>query len=102
LVAWQLKQGIISEKEAAISPHRNVITRAVGSREYVQVDTGLVDIQAGDAFLLCSDGLHGYLRAPEIPLNLVLDPDTAAENLIALANERGGRDNITAIVVQIR
>jgi protein phosphatase len=102
LVAWQLKQGIISEREAAISPHRNVITRAVGSREYVQVDTTIVDILPGDAFLLCSDGLHGYLKPPEIPANLVLDPETATENLIALANERGGRDNISAIVVQIR
>jgi len=45
LVAWQLKQGIITEAEAARSPHRNVITRAVGSREYVQVDTGFFEVQ---------------------------------------------------------
>ena len=48
LVAWQLKQGIISEEEALVSPHKNVITRAVGSREYVQVDTACFDLELGD------------------------------------------------------
>jgi len=101
LVAWQVKQGIISEAEAALSPHKNVITRAVGSRDYVQVDTHCIEIGAGDRFLLCSDGLHGYLSEQEIAPILALGAQLAANRLIELANSRGGRDNITAVVVEI-
>jgi protein phosphatase len=102
LVAWQLKQGIITEAEAARSPHRNVITRAVGSREYVQVDTGFLEVQPSDAFMLCSDGLHGYLQDDEIPDVIDMGPKGAAERFIHMANSRGGRDNITAIVINVR
>ncbi|AKF06612.1 serine/threonine phosphatase PrpC, regulation of stationary phase [Sandaracinus amylolyticus] len=101
LVAWQVKQGIISAAEAERSPHKNVITRAVGSRDYVQVDTHVVDIQPGDSFLLCSDGLHGYLEDHEIPAIVDLGPAVATRHFIELANKRGGRDNITALVIEI-
>jgi serine/threonine protein phosphatase PrpC len=101
LVAWQIKQGIISPQEAERSPHRNVITRAVGSRDYVQVDTHVFDLEPGDRFLLCSDGLHGYLHDDEIPGMLARPTADAVQELIVLANSRGGRDNITAIVVAI-
>lgn len=102
LVAWQLKQGIITSAEAELSPHKNVITRAVGSREYVQVDTRFVEIHQGDAFMICSDGLHGYVRDEEIPGVVALGPRLAVERFIQMANDRGGRDNITCIVVQVR
>lgn len=101
LVAWQLKQGIISEAEAARSPHKNVITRAVGSRDYVQVDTSTFEVKEGDRFLLCSDGLHGYLVDDELSSVLEGPVDIVAKGLIELANTRGGRDNITAIVVDV-
>lgn len=101
LVAWQIKQGIITEAEAATSPHRNVITRAVGSREYVQVDTRVIELRPGDSFLICSDGLHGYLKDDEVPPIVALGPARAAQRFIELANERGGKDNITAIVVDV-
>jgi protein phosphatase len=101
LIAWQLKQGLITPQEAKRSPHRNVITRAVGNREYVQVDTAVVPIQPGDQFLVCSDGLHGYLREADIPPIAALGPDAAVKKFIDLANERGGKDNITAIVLEI-
>ena len=101
LVAWQVKQGIISEAEAALSPHKNVITRAVGSRDYVQVDTQCVEVGPGDRFLVCSDGLHGYLTDEEIPSILALGPEVAVSRLIDVANARGGRDNITAVVVEV-
>ena len=61
------KQGLITEDQARTSRQRNVITRAVGSRDYVQVDTSTWDAEVGDAYLLCSDGLHGYLTLEEIP-----------------------------------
>jgi protein phosphatase len=100
LIGWQLKQGLISPEEASRSPHKNIITRAVGNRDYVQVDTGLVDLMPGDRYLLCSDGLHGYLKEDEIPL-LVSEPlSSVSQTLVDLANTRGGRDNITAIVVE--
>ena len=102
LVAWQLKQGIITPEEALLSPHKNVITRAVGSREYVQVDTRFVDLQPNDALMLCSDGLHGYVPDHEIPGIVALGPRLAVERFIQLANDRGGRDNITCVVVQLR
>ena len=100
LIGWQLKQGLITEEEAKRSPHKNIITRAVGNRDYVQVDTGLVDLMPGDRYLLCSDGLHGYLKVDEIPQAVSGPLDMASMQLIELANERGGRDNITAVVVE--
>jgi serine/threonine protein phosphatase PrpC len=101
LIAWQLKQGVITEEEAKRSPHRNVITRAVGNRDYVEVDTGLVKLDSGDRFLLCSDGLHGYLREGDILATLQQGGEAAVRGFIALANARGGKDNITAILVEI-
>jgi serine/threonine protein phosphatase PrpC len=100
LVAWQLRQGLITEDEAKRSPHKNIITRAVGNRDYVQVDTGLIEMQPGDRFLLCSDGLHGYLRVVEIPSILRGSGGAAVAQFIDLANARGGRDNITAVLVE--
>ena len=101
LVGWQVKHGIITEAEARVSKQRNVITRAVGNRDYVQVDTFQSDYLRGDAFLLCSDGLHGYLETDEIPEFTSLGGNRAVNALIEMANERGGRDNITAIVVEV-
>jgi protein phosphatase len=101
LINWQLKQGIITEEEAKHSKHKNVITRAVGNRDYVQVDTSIVDIEEGDRYLLCSDGLHGYLRTEEIPSLTSLGGRDSVRRLIDLANSRGGKDNITAILVEV-
>ena len=101
LVGWQMKQGLITEEEARVSPHRNVITRSVGGRDYVEVDTSVVEIRAGDRFLLCSDGLHGYLNDPEIPDLMSLGAENVTEAFISLANERGGSDNITVVYVEV-
>ena len=101
LIAWQLKQGLITAEEAKHSRHRNVITRAVGNRDYVQVDTHWVELELGDHFLLCSDGLHGYLRTAEIPEITNLGGEACVKKLIDVANARGGRDNITAVLVEV-
>ncbi len=100
LIAWQLKQGLITDAEARVSKQRNVITRAVGSRDYVQVDTSIWEATVGDLYLLCSDGLHGYLKLEEIPAIVAEGGTFSIERLIAMANNRGGKDNITAIVVE--
>ncbi len=100
LVAWQIKHGLITEDEAKRSRQRNVITRAVGNRDYVQVDVGWLDVKLGDAFLLCSDGLHGYLRPDEVAEVAGLGGELSVRRFIDLANSRGGRDNITAVFVE--
>jgi protein phosphatase len=101
LINWQLKQGLITEDEARTSRHKNVITRAVGNREYVQVDTAVVAVSPGDQYLLCSDGLYSYLKAEEIPNVANSGGQNSVDRFIKLANRRGGRDNITAVLVEI-
>jgi serine/threonine protein phosphatase PrpC len=101
LIAWQLKQGLITPDQARTSKQRNVITRAVGSRDYVQVDTSVWEAGLGDAYMLCSDGLHGYLKPEEIPDMMAEGGHFAVEKFIQLANARGGKDNITAVVVEV-
>jgi protein phosphatase len=102
LINYKLKHGLITEEEARKAPGKNVITRAVGHRDYVEVDTTRVQVVPGDRFLLCSDGLHGYLQEKEIAPLLALEPlSDSARQFIALANARGGRDNITAVIVAV-
>jgi len=102
LVNYKLKQGLISEADARTMKGKNVITRAVGHKDYVEVDTRELEVQAGDRYLLCSDGLHGYLNEGE--LEQVLTDGTlegAPKRFIELANLRGGKDNVTVIVVAV-
>ena len=101
LVNFRLKLGLITAEEAANSPGKNVITRAVGHQDYVEVDTLDLEIQKGDRFMLCSDGLHGYLLDNEVDGLMRGDREAVANRLIELANERGGRDNITVVVVDV-
>jgi serine/threonine protein phosphatase PrpC len=100
LISAQLKAGTITKEQAATSQYRNVITRAVGIQESVQVDTLLVDAVPGDTFVLCSDGLHGYMNDDEVATVVASAPlDQLPDRFIAIANERGGKDNITTVVV---
>lgn len=99
LARWQLSQGLIGEAEAKRSKAKNVIMRAVGSHDYVDVDTHVFDVQAGDRFLLCSDGLHGAVPDAHLLEAMTLSGGEAVQRMIDMANERGGRDNITAVVV---
>jgi protein phosphatase len=99
LVNYKLKQGLISKEEARTMKGKNVITRAVGHKDYVEVDTRELEVQAGDRYLLCSDGLHGYLQPGELEKVLNAGPAEAApQRFVQLANERGGRDNITVVL----
>lgn len=102
LINYKLKHGMITKAEAEKAAGKNVITRAVGHRDYVQVDTADVDVAPGDRFLLCSDGLHGYFNEEREVVELVGDGslEECAEAAIALANQRGGKDNITAVVIE--
>jgi len=101
LVREHVKAGILTEEQARRAPYQNVITRAVGNRDWVEVDTHLEAIVPGDRFMLCSDGLHSYLEERELP-ELLAGPDlgAVAKRFIVTANGRGGKDNITTILVE--
>ena len=97
-----IKRGKLSREQIEKVAHKNAITRAVGVYERVEVDTLVIEVLPGDTFVLASDGLTGYLSAPEeLHDHLMLDGDAAAKSLITLANERGGKDNITAVIVKL-
>jgi protein phosphatase len=102
LVNYKLKQGLISEAEARTMKGKNVITRAVGHKDYVEVDTRAITACAGDVYILCSDGLHGYLESGELEIIVRESPAEAAPaRMVKLANDRGGRDNITVVLVYV-
>ena len=103
LINYKVKHGMMTKAEAEKASGKNVITRAVGHKDYVQVDTADLDVTSGDRFLLCSDGLHGYFTDDREVAELCAegDLDECAESAIALANQRGGKDNITAVVVEV-
>ncbi len=102
-VAEAVRHGILTPEQALESEHGNIVTRAVGPQERVIVDTLIFDVLAGDTLLLCSDGLHSYFpKAAELRDRLGAELEGLAEGLVATANERGGDDNITALVVGAR
>lgn len=97
-----VKRGKMTREQARLSPYSNVITRAVGIQKNVQVDTLIFDIIPGDTFLLCSDGLHSYMEDPnDLAESLSnLEVPQIPEKLVEQANTRGGKDNISAIVLR--
>lgn len=98
LVNEQIKAGLITREQARASRLKNIITRSVGFERDVAVDTFALPLQAGDKFLMCSDGLANFVDDTEIGLALAqLSLDEVPKAMIALANERGGDDNITVV-----
>ena len=104
LVAEQVRRGILTASEAESSTMQNVLLRALGTQPEVEVDVEQVGLFSHDVLLLCSDGLTRMVTEPEIAgaLQSEPDPQKAAEKLIKLANEGGGVDNVTAIVVSLK
>jgi serine/threonine protein phosphatase PrpC len=103
LVAEQVRRGILTAAEAEESEMQSVLLRALGALPDIEVDTDEHIVFARDILLLCCDGLTRMVTEPEIAgtLQAETDPTRAAEKLVSLANERGGVDNITVIVVRI-
>ena len=103
VVSLLLRDGSITHEEAWDHPKRNQILRAVGVHDEVEVDVTPLDLRAGDAYLLCSDGLHAML--PHADLKALAerapDPHAGVAWMIDAANQAGGSDNITAMMVQI-
>jgi protein phosphatase len=96
-------RGELSEEEAAVHPHRHILTRALGVQPEVAVDAWEVVPEEGDRFLLCSDGLTNEVSADRITevLSETRDPQEAAETLVRMANRAGGNDNATAVVLDV-
>jgi len=100
----QVQAGMLTEAEAEKHPLRNVITRALGGALSVTPDAAEVESRVGDVYLLCSDGLTGMVPEEEI-LRVISENESelekACQRLIDIANERGGLDNVTAILVGV-
>lgn len=103
-VAEQVAQGHMSEEEAERSPRRNIVTRALGVESTVEIDLAEMPLLNGDLLLLCSDGLTRGVRSEDILQSLQLDSDLGAktDHLISMANDAGGDDNVTVLLVAVQ
>ena len=103
-VAEQVAQGYMTEQEAECSPRRNIVTRALGVESTVDIDVAEMPVFEGDVLLLCSDGLTRGVCHGDILRILTQDGalDEKTDRLIALANEAGGDDNITVMLIAVK
>lgn len=101
LVNEKLKAGLITEEEARNHKMRNVITRSLGYQEEVEVDLGVVPVEPGDEFILCSDGLSGHLDGEELGAELKGSLLESARRMVEIACQRGGEDNITVVLFRV-
>ena len=103
-VAELVRRGELDDEAAQAHPYRNMLTRAIGVHAEVEIDEWLLEPVSGDRFMLCSDGLTNELADLEIAeqLRFDKDPSTTAKALVGLANERGGRDNSTVLIVDVQ
>lgn len=103
-VAEQVAQGYLTEEEAERSPRRNIVTRALGVESSVEIDLAEIPVLDGDLLLLCSDGLTRGVRSGEILRTLDLDIDLGAktDRLVTLANQAGGNDNVTVLLIAVQ
>lgn len=98
LVATMMREGLLTAEEAAVHPRRNVLQRSVGVAEDIEIDRIDVAVEPGDTFLLCSDGLHGFVALDDIRQTMMLPVERAAERCIELAHAAGAPDNVTVVV----
>jgi serine/threonine protein phosphatase PrpC len=99
-VQEQVRTGMLTPEQARQHPQRNIVTRALGSKPSVEVDLFRGQLAEGDTLLLCSDGLSGLVEDRELQAVVESQPaEEASRTLVAMANERGGADNITVLIV---
>ena len=104
LLQEQIDRGMISKEDARVSRNKNLVTRAVGIDADVAVEINVYEVQTGDIYLLCSDGLNDMVEDEDIGSNLQMPQANlplAASQLIEMANDNGGRDNVSVILVKI-
>lgn len=100
LVEQLVREGVLTEEEAQNHPMRNIITRAIGTDESVEVDVVVEERRKGDLWLACSDGLHGLVDDRQMRDALrQYEPEKAADVLLKAALDAGGRDNVTLVIV---
>ena len=101
VVQYLIDTGRITKEAAKTHPDRNVITRAVGVNPEVDVDVDIIPINEGETILICSDGLYEYVSEKEM-FDMIKNPDEdePAKKLLEMANEAGGKDNITVVTVE--
>ena len=98
LVGELVRAGLLTPEEARLHPRRNIITRALGTDDYVAVDAQDIPVEENDVYLLCSDGLSNYLEEDELLHAVQTQPsDALCDHLVQIALDRGGRDNITVV-----
>ena len=104
LLQEQIDSGLISKEDARSSHNKNLVTRAVGIDPEVDAEVHSYDVQAGDIFLLCSDGLNDMIEDEEIQMTLIAlrsNLELTAQQLVQAANDAGGRDNVSVMLVRI-
>jgi len=104
LLQEQLKSGLITPEQAKVSNNKNLVTRAVGIDETVDLELHEYEVQVGDIYLLCSDGLTDLVDDDEISIILAklnANLEAAANQLIKMANDNGGKDNISVILARV-
>lgn len=102
MVGELVRDGVLTPEEALRHPYRNVITRALGASESIQVDTLSLDKRRGDKYLICSDGLSEYVHPEQMEAILLRTPlEEAADLFLSLALEGGGRDNISLVIAEV-
>jgi len=105
LLQEQIDSGMITKEMARRSQNKNLVTRAVGIEPAVQPDINSYEVREGDTYLLCSDGLNDMVEDDDIHLTLTslqANLPLAANQLVQMANDNGGRDNVSVILVQVR
>lgn len=105
LLQEQIDSGMITPEEARYSQNRNLVTRALGVDPEVDAEIHDYDVESGDIYLLCSDGLNDMVEDEEIGSTLRMlaaNLPLAAEQLVQMANDNGGRDNVSVILVKVR
>jgi protein phosphatase len=103
LLNEQLKSGLITPEQAKVSGNKNLVTRALGIDPTVELELHEYDVEPGDIYLLCSDGLTDLVEDEEIQLTLTAlsaNLELAAHQLVQMANDNGGKDNISVILVR--
>jgi serine/threonine protein phosphatase PrpC len=102
LLQEQLDAGAITPEQASLSPHRNLVTRALGIERHVELEMHEHNVKAGDVFLLCSDGLSEMVPEGQLFTILLQEAELSekATLLVAAANENGGKDNISVVLAR--
>ncbi len=102
-VGQMVKNGDLTEAEAMVHPHRNILTKALGTEDRIGVDSGAIEVEPGDVVVLCTDGLSGLVTQDEIGEALKRSDglQQAVDDLVELAQSRGGHDDITVVAARV-